>query len=275
MNAAMSNVFDATGPALRSARIASLAMPKSRVLRAYLIEAKCEFLHMLRAPMFVIPFLLFPPAIYLFVTVLVGRDMLVHPAIATTLFTGFSVFSITGPTLFGVSCPLAIERDAGLLKLKRAQPAPTGAFLIAKTSMAALFAAMSMGSILVAALCTHKLHLPAAQVIEISSLLIIGSVTFCAMGLCIGAHVRGSAAPGITHLIYLPMMYLSGLFFPLPPVMQKWAIVWPALHLNRLALGIAGVATPISVPPVVSVAYLVAITLVCGAIAIRRLQRVG
>ena len=274
MNAAVSKVFAVPGPMPPLDRTASVVMSKSRVLRAYLIEAKCEFLHFLRAPMFVIPFLLFPPLIYLFVTVLVGRGMAI-PAIATGLFTGFSVFAITGPTLFGVSCPLAIERDAGLLKLKRAQPAPTGAYLIAKTSMAALFAAISMGSILVAALCTHKLHLQAAQVIEISSLLIIGSVTFCAMGLCIGAHVRGTAAPGITHLIYLPMLYLSGLFFPLPPVMQKWAIIWPALHLNRLAAGIAGVAIPVSVPPVVSVAYLVAVTLVCGAIAIHRLQRVG
>lgn len=275
MNAAGSKVFAVAGPVLPLDRTTSIVMSKSRVLRAYLIEAKCEFLHMLRAPMFVIPFLLFPPLIYLFVTVLVGRGM-ANPAIAAALFTGFSVFSITGPTLFGVSCPLAIERDAGLLKLKRAQPAPTGAYLIAKTSMAALFAAISMASILVAALCTHKLPLPAAQVIGISLLLIIGSVTFCAMGLAIGAHVRGSAAPGITHLIYLPMLYLSGLFFPLPPVMQKWALVWPAFHLNRLALGVAGAPAPASLPPsAVSIAYLIAVALVCGVIAIRRLERVG
>lgn len=103
-------------------------------------------------------------------------------------------------------CSLAIERDAGLLKLKRAQPAPTGAFLIAKISMAALFAAFAMGSIAVAALCTGQLHLRAVPLLEISSLLIIGSAPFAAIGLCIGAHVRGSAAPGISHLIYLPML---------------------------------------------------------------------
>lgn len=272
---AMSSGFATTGPALPSARIASLAMPKSRVLRAYLIEAKSEFLHFARAPMFVIPFLLFPPALYLFISVLVGRDAHGHPVIATALFTGFAVFSITGPTLFGVSCPLAIERDAGLLRLKRAQPAPTGCYLIAKTSMAALFAAISMTSILLAALGTHNLPLPAARVLGIATLLIVGSIPFCALGLCIGAYVRGSAAPGITHLIYLPMLYLSGLFFPLPPLMQKWALVWPAFHLDRLALGVAGVPVPMSIPPALSVAYLLAITLGCGAVAIRRLERVG
>ena len=275
MNAAISNLLPVTGSALPAERIASVAMPRLRVPRAYLIEAKCEFLHMLRAPMFVIPFLLFPPAIYLFVGLLAAQAMHAHPEIATVMFTGFSVFSIVGPTMFGVGCPLAIERDAGLLKLKRAQPAPTGAYLIAKTSMAVLFAAISMGSIVIAALCTHKLPLPATQVLEISSLLVIGSVCFCAMGLYIGAHVRGTAAPGITHLIYLPMLYLSGLFFPLPQVMWKWALIWPAFHLQRLALGIAGLPVPMNVPPALSVAYLVAITVVCGALAIRRLQRVG
>lgn len=275
MNAAISAVLDATGPALPSDRIASPAMPRSRVLRAYRIEAKCEFLHMLRAPMFVIPFLLFPVGIYLFISMISGPAIHANPTIATALFTGFAVFSVTGPTLFGVGCPLAIERDVGLLKLKRAQPAPTGAYLIAKTSMAALFAAIAMVSILLAALCTGRLYLPAPQVLEISVLVIIGSVPFCAIGLCIGAHVRGSAAPGITHLIYLPMLYLSGLFFPLPPVMQKWALVWPAFHLDRLALRVAGVPVPTSVPPAASVAYLIALTLICGLIAIRRLERVG
>jgi len=276
MNAAVSKVFAMDGPALTVDPVASFAMPRSRVVRAYLMEARCEFLHMLRAPMFVIPFLLFPVAIYLFAMLMSAKGLHGHPEIATAMFTGFSVFSIIGPTLFGVGCPLAIERDAGLLKLKRAQPAPTGSYLIAKTGMATLFAAIAMGSILVAALCTFGLPLGGAAVLEVCALLVIGSVPFCAIGLAIGAHVRGAAAPGITHLLYLPMLYLSGLFFPLPPVLQKWAIIWPAFHLDRLALGIAGVSMPATAPPpVASVAYLVAITLVCGAIAIRRLERVG
>lgn len=254
----------------------SSAMSRMRVLRAYWIEAKYEFLHMLRAPVFVIPFLVLPPAIYLFFGVLIaGQQTHANPAIGTFLLTGFSVFALVGPTLFGVGCSLAIERDAGLLKLKRAQPAPTGAYLIAKTGMAMVFAALAMASILVAALYVGKIGLSGGRVLALSAVLVVGSIPFCAIGLAIGAHVRGSAAPGVAHLLYLPMLYLSGLFFPLPPTLSRWAIVWPAFHLDRLALAVAAVPTPATVAPAVSIAYLAAISVVCGAVAIRRLARVG
>jgi ABC-2 type transport system permease protein len=277
MPTAMSPALVVAAPALPAVGAPRLVMSRARVLRAYLIEAKYEFLHMLRTPVFVIPFLVLPAGIYLFATLMASRDIHAHPGIATFLLTGFSVFAIVGPTLFGVGCPLAIERDAGLLRLKRAQPAPTGAYLIAKTAMATLFAALAMGSILIAALATHTLGLDTARLLALCALLVVGSVPFSAIGLCIGAHVRGSAAPGIIHLIYLPMLYLSGLFFPLPMSLQRWAILWPAFHLDRLALDVAGVAVPGAIPvlPAASVAYLLAITLLCGTVAIRRLARVG
>lgn len=275
MNAATPTAFAVASAASSAGRAAPLAMPKARVLRAYLAEMKYEFLHMLRTPVFVIPFLLLPAGIYLFSLMMTSSAFPAHPEIATFLFVGFSVFALTGPTLFGVGCPLAVERDAGLMKLKRAQPAPTGAYLIAKTTMATLFAAVAMATILLAALCAGKLDLSAARLLGLSALLIVGSVPFSAIGLCIGARVRGSAAPGVTHLLYLPMLYLSGLFFPLPAALNRWAIVWPAFHLDRLALDVAGAPAPASVPALASIAYLIVITLVCGAIAIHRLARVG
>lgn len=252
-----------------------IPMSRSRVLGAYLTEARCELLHMLRSPVFVIPFLILPAGIYLLITMLTSYQVPSTPGVQTFLLAGFCVFAITGPTLFGVGCPLAVERDTGLMRLKRAQPAPTGAYLLAKTLMAMVFAAVAMGSILVAALATGKLGLSGGRLLGVSAVLIAGAVPFCAIGLCIGAHVRGSAAPGITHLFYMPMLYLSGLFFPLPPVLRSWAIVWPAFHLDRLALGIAGIAVPAPIAPAASIAYLAAIAVGCGAIAIRRLARVG
>ena len=67
-----------------------------------------------------------------------------EPGVANYLFSGFSVFAVMGPALFGVGCVLAIEREAGVLKLKRALPAPGGAHLIAKATMAMVFAGAAM-----------------------------------------------------------------------------------------------------------------------------------
>jgi ABC-2 type transport system permease protein len=44
-------------------------------------------------------------------------------------------------------------------------------------------------------------------------------------------------------MVYLPMAFLSGLWFPLsimPKVLQQLAPIWPSYHLNQLALGAVG-----------------------------------
>ena len=45
----------------------------------------------------------------------------------------------------------------------------------------------------------------------------------------------------MANLVYLPLIYLSGLFFPLPESIRWMALFSPAFHLNQLALGVAGV----------------------------------
>ena len=44
------------------------------------------------------------------------------------------------------------------------------------------------------------------------------------------------------NLAYLPMTYLSGLFFPMPESIRSIVLVSPAFHLNQLALQAAGVS---------------------------------
>jgi ABC-2 type transport system permease protein len=95
------------------------------------------------------------------------------------------------------------------------------------------------------------------------------------MGLLIGAYTSGSASPAIANLLFLPMLWLSGLFFPLPKFLERWAVVWPAFHVNQVALGAAGVSEFSFVPPAISAAVLVAVTVLCGGLAIRRLARKG
>ena len=47
----------------------------------------------------------------------------------------------------------------------------------------------------------------------------------------------GIGAPAFANLIFLPMLWLSGLFIPLPKFLERWAVIWPAFHLNQVALG--------------------------------------
>jgi ABC-2 type transport system permease protein len=251
-------------------------MPLRRVLGAYLNEVKFESIRMLRAPGFSIPFLLLPVPVYLFFGVMLAAPAVArNPVVADYLFSGFSVFAVMGPALFGVGCVLAIEREAGLLKLKRAQPAPGGAYLIAKMTMAMVFAALAMGTVLVAALFAGRITLSASQLAIMTIVMTVGALPFAALGLFLGAYVSANVAPAIANVIFLPMLWLSGLFIPLPKFLEPWAVIWPAFHLNQVALGFAGVAEFSFMAPGISAAVLVGFTVVFGGLAIRRLARKG
>jgi ABC-2 type transport system permease protein len=254
----------------------SLPMALGRVVGAYFAEARYEAIRMLRSPGFSIPFLVLPVPIYLFFGVLLAAPAIAErPGIANYLFSGFATFAVMGPALFGVGCALAIEREAGLLKLKRAQPAPTGAYLIAKMLMGMIFAAAAVSTLLVTAVFGATVTLSGGQLAVIALVMIVGSLPFCAMGLFIGAYASGSASPAIANVIFLPMLWLSGLFIPLPKFLEPWVVVWPAFHLNQTALGAAGVAEFSFIAPRMSAAVLIAVTVVFGGLAVRRLARKG
>jgi ABC-2 type transport system permease protein len=255
---------------------AGALMPVRRILRAYANEVKFESLRMLRAPGFTLPFLALPVPVYLFFGVIIPAAVIAkNPSVANYLFSGFSVFAVMGPALFGVGCALAIERDAGLLRLKRALPAPGGAYLVAKMAMGMIFAAVAMVLLVIGALAAGKITLSGWQLLVMSVVLVLGTVPFGALGLFIGAYASGSSAPAYANLIFLPMMWLSGLFIPLPKFLETWAVIWPAFHLNQVALGTAGVSEFSFVAPQISAAVLVGFTVLFGGLAIRRLARKG
>jgi ABC-2 type transport system permease protein len=251
-------------------------MPIARVLRAYASEIRYETMRMLRTPGFSIPFLVLPVPIYLFFGVVIaGSAIAANPAVANYLFASWLAFAAMGPGLFGVGCALAMERDAGLMKLKRASPAPGGSYLFAKMATAMLLSAVAIISIVIAALIVGKITLTASQVAIIGAVMIVGTIPFSAIGLFIGAHASGSAAPAITNVLFLPMLWLSGLFFPLPKFLEKLVVLWPAFHLHQFAMGAAGVGEYSFIAPLMAAAVLAGITVLSGGMAIRRLARKG
>jgi ABC-2 type transport system permease protein len=249
------------------------SMPAPRLLHAYLTEARYESIRMLRTPAFAGPFLALPVLLYLLFGVLLFGDALARdPKAGVFLFLGFSVFGVMGPGMFGFGVTVAMERDNGLLILKRALPMPPAAYLLAKMLMSMLFVAIIMVTMVAAAPIGH-LKLSAGQLLALSVVNILGAAPFCALGLFIGTLATGKSAPALVNLLYLPMIYLSGFLFPLPKSMQWIERLSPAFHLHQLALTAVG-ATSLGAPAM-HVAVLACVTLVLTALAIRRLVRVG
>ncbi|MFY2764083.1 ABC transporter permease [Arenimonas sp. MALMAid1274] len=222
--------------------LAGLGRPSS--LRIHALEAWFEFLRVLRTPAFAVPTLTFPLVFYVVFALLVpGQWGSLDKA--AYLFATYCAFGVIGPALFGFGVGLAIEREQGWLDLKRVSPMPTSAYFLAKIAMSLAFAMAVVGLLTIAAVGFGGVDISLVTWLKLAATLVLGTLPFCAIGLWIGALVKGQAAVAVVNLVYLPMALLSGLWIPLfvfPAVMQKLAVLWPAWHLGQMTLGIVGQA---------------------------------
>ena len=247
------------------------AFAPGAALQSYALEAKYEFLRVLRTPAFAVPTLLFPPMFYLLFGLLLNRG---SSNAAHYLFATYSVFGVMAPSLFGFGVGVAIERERGWLALKRAAPMPPGAYLLAKLAMAMLFAAIIYAVLAGMAYGLGGVRLAAGQWLLLGIIAVFGVMPFCSLGLMIGSRANANAAPALVNLIYLPMAFLSGLWMPLtmlPGVIGQIAPLWPAYHLAQLALSTIGHGDGSSVLP--HLVALAGFTAACFAIARRWLAR--
>ena len=237
---------------------------------SYLQEARCEFLRMLREPAFCGPVIGFPVLFYLLFGVLLDKG---EGKAAQYLLATYGAFGVIGAGLFGFGVSIAVDREKGLLRLKRALPVPPGAMLLAKMVMAMLFAAIISLVLAVIAATVAGVVLEPSQWIRLFVINVLGVLPFCAIGLFVGSVVGGNAAPALLNMLYLPMAFLSGLWLPLtmlPGFLSTIAPIWPAYHLGQLALKV--VDFDAGQPIGMHVGVLVGITVLFFVLAQRRLS---
>ncbi len=248
-------------------------MSLRRVFGAYVAEARSECLRYLRSPGFLLPVTLFPTMFYVLFGIVMNRNA--DAATARYLLASYSVFGVMSPGLFGFGVSLAMERENGLLTLKRALPMPSGAYLLGKMLMAMLAAGVVIVLLLALAVGFAHVQVSATQALALLATGMFGVLPFCALGMLVGTLVKGQGAPGVINIVYLPMSFLSGLWIPLsmlPAVLQRIAPVWPSAHLHLIALQALGVRhSGIGLHGAVLLAY----TAMFFLLAARRLRRLG
>ena len=245
------------------------AEPSHSSWRSYLLEAKCEFLRMMREPSFGVPVIAFPAFFYLLFGVALNRG---SAGAAEYLLATYGAFGVIGAAMFGFGVTVAIDREQGFLRLKRALPTPPGAPLLAKMGMAMIFSAII--SVLLATLAATLAGvrlLPSQWFLLLVN--VLGGLPFAAIGMYVGTLVGGNAAPALLNVLYLPMAFLSGLWLPLamlPAIFAKLAMLWPAYHLGQVALKVVG--HDAGQPLWLHVLVLVAATAAFFMLALRRLS---
>ncbi|HET6655029.1 MAG TPA: ABC transporter permease [Gammaproteobacteria bacterium] len=238
-------------------------------LGVYWREALFQCRTMLRSPAFALPTLLFPVMFYLFFAVLFNRGD------GAYFLATYGTFGVMGPALFGFGVGVAMEREYGVLALKRVFPLPAMAYFFARIAVTAVFAFLIVVMLSIMAITLAGVVLAPAQWLALGCVLVAGTAPFCALGLVVGLSVNGQAAAPVVNLIYLPMSFLSGLWVPIqlmPHFLQQFALALPAYHLGQLALVVADHGDPANVP--IHAGYLAAFTIVCLLIAARGWRRI-
>jgi ABC-2 type transport system permease protein len=214
-------------------------MSLARVIR---VEAKYEFLKLVRLPAYAVPIVIFPLMFYaLFGLAFAGRTA--RDVVATYEIATMGAFGVIGAAMFGLGVSVAGERGQGWMTVKRASPMPMAAYFGAKMAVAVLFGAIIVALLFAMGIAFGHVRLDAVVAAKLAGVLIAGALPFCALGLAIGYLAGPNSAQPIVNLVYLPMSFASGLWMPfemLPKFVKELAPWLPPFHLARLALGTVG-----------------------------------
>lgn len=214
----------------------AIALPPGVLRRECVAELKRSW----RLPQFLLPTVVMPAAFYALFTLAIARSP-TPEAVAASL-AGYGVFAATGPALFGFGAGVAMEREQGLIELKRVSPMPTSAYLGAKlvTAIAATAAAVLL---IYALAAIGGARLSATQWLSIFALHLLSTIPFALIGFGIGMRMGGKGAVAVANALFLSSSVLGGLWIPshvLPGWMRAVGEFVPSFHLGQLGLEIVG-----------------------------------
>ena len=150
---------------------------------------------------------------------------------------GIAVFALAISCYQGLIILVANLRDQGILKRVRGTPLPPWIYITALLSSAILAGVLSVVLMFVVAVPAFGFHiypklLPAAAVT-----LLLGGAAISAIGLVISGFVdRPESAQPIAGLTFFPILFVSGVFYPLetaPQWLQTVAHIFPLSHLAQ------------------------------------------
>jgi ABC-2 type transport system permease protein len=145
----------------------------------------------------------------------------------TYYVAAMGAFAVISACYTNIAISVTFQRDAGILKRSRGTPMPGWGYLAGRVIHAMLMAILLV--IITAAFgwAFYNASIPSGfTLVRFAVMLIVGSASFCAMGLAITCAIpNADAAPAVVNATILPLLFLSGVFIPLGDNAPAW-IVW-------------------------------------------------
>ncbi len=208
------------------------------------------------------------PLIFLF---LFGAVFSGNQANLNVLVPGIAGLSVMATTFNALATQMTFLREQGVLKRVRGTPLPGTSYLSGIIGSAATNAVIQILIIIVAGKLFFGLGWPKDWA-ELAVFTILGVACFAAMGVAF-SHVipNFEAAPAYTNLVFLPMIFISGVFFDVDNVPTFLRDIANALPLVHVINGIsAALVTGAPLTDHLSDLAVVAVwTLACVILAVR------
>jgi ABC-2 type transport system permease protein len=143
---------------------------------------------------------------------------------------GIMTFGVISACYTNLSMTLTNQRKQGILKRFRGTPLAPWAYMVATVASCVIRTLVLVALTLGVGVAFYGLSVPAHSYGAVVVVVVLGAATFCALGVAITVIIPNpNAAPAIVNGVYLPLMFISGTFFPLSSssVLAKIASYFP------------------------------------------------
>jgi len=131
--------------------------------------------------------------------------------------------------------PLVAQREKGILKRLNATPLARSTLVASNVLMRLLIAIMQTVIIVGIGVVAFGVTV-IGSLLAVAGFIVLGAVTFLALGYVIASYARTEeSANALTSVVQFPLMFLSGIFFPIdfmPDWLQPVAAVMPLTYLG-------------------------------------------
>ena len=146
--------------------------------------------------------------------------------------------------LFGTAQPIVQLRDQGILRRLGATPLPRGVWLLSQVAMRMTVALVQAAIIVLLGMFAFQVPMLGSWLVLVGFVL-LGGLMFISLGYVIAAFSKNQeSASGISSILSFPLMFLSGLFFPvdfmpdfLKPVVAIVPLTYLADALRQIMVG--------------------------------------
>ncbi|MBS1848562.1 MAG: ABC transporter permease [Actinobacteria bacterium] len=134
---------------------------------------------------------------------------------ASFYLAGIIVMAVLSANFMSLAISLVIRRDEGVLKRKRGTPLPVWVLFAGIVASQTIVSLVML--VITSATSIAFFHVPFPRhVILLVFVVILGSLSFAAIGVAsTGLIGNQDAAPAIVNVVSLPVLFLSGVFFPI------------------------------------------------------------